>query len=47
MKAQNLKDRTKLFAISVLKYLNGIPKQGPYYAISNQLTRASMSVGAN
>jgi four helix bundle protein len=47
MKAQNLKDRTKMFAISVLKYLDGIPKQGPYYSINNQLSRASMSVGAN
>ena len=47
MKPQNLKERTKEYAISVLKYLDGIPKSGPYYAITNQLTRASMSVGAN
>ena len=47
MKPQNLKDRTKMFAISVLKYLNGVPNKGPYYSITNQLTRASMSVGAN
>jgi len=47
MKPQNLKDRTKLFAITVLKYLNGIPNKGPYYSINNQLSRASMSVGAN
>ena len=47
MKPQNLKDRTKKFAISVLKYLESIPKNGPYYHLANQLTRASMSVGAN
>ena len=47
MKPQNLKDRTKLFAISVVKYLNGIPKHGSYYTINNQLSRCSMSVGAN
>ena len=47
MKPQNLKDRTKLFAISVLKYLSKIPTHGPYYSINNQLSRASMSVGAN
>ena len=47
MKPQNLKDRTKLFSISVLKYLKGIPNGRPYYQIGDQLSRASMSVGAN
>jgi four helix bundle protein len=37
----------KVICITVLKYLNGIPNHGPYYSISNQLSRASMSVGAN
>lgn len=47
MKPQNLKDRTKIFAISVLKYLEKLPNKNPYNAINNQLTRCSMSVGAN
>jgi four helix bundle protein len=47
MKPHNLKDRTKTFAISVLKYLEKLPYKNPYIAINNQLTRCSMSVGAN
>lgn len=47
MKPQNLKDRTKNFAISVLKYLEKLPNKNPYTALNNQLTRCSMSVGAN
>lgn len=47
MSNQNLKDRTKKFAISVLKYLEKIPNKGPYYSINDQLSRSSMSVGAN
>jgi four helix bundle protein len=46
-KNTNLKDRTKLFALSVLKYLEKLPYKNPYVAISNQLTRCSTSVGAN
>lgn len=47
MTPQNLKDRTKAFAILVLKYLEKLPNKNPFNAISNQLTRCSMSVGAN
>lgn len=47
MSNQNLKDRTKKYAISVLKYLETIPNKGPYYSINDQLSRSSMSVGAN
>ena len=47
MSNQNLKDRTKKYAISVLKYLQKIPNKGPYYSINDQLSRSSMSVGAN
>ena len=46
-KNTNLKDRTKLFALAVLKYLEKLPYKNPYVAISNQLTRCSTSVGAN
>jgi four helix bundle protein len=47
IKPQNLKDRTKAFAVSVLKYLEKLPYKNPYITINNQLTRCSMSVGAN
>lgn len=43
----NLKDRTKLFALTVLKYLEKLPYKNPYIAISNQLTKCSTSLGAN
>lgn len=44
---QNLKDRTKKFAISVLRYLEKLPNRNPYNSVNNQLTRCAMSVGAN
>jgi four helix bundle protein len=47
MKPQNLKDRTKKFAVSVLRYLENVPYKNPYITINNQLTRCSLSVGAN
>ena len=47
VKPQNLKDRTKKFAISVLRYLEKLPYKNPYIAVNNQLTRCSLSVGAN
>ncbi len=47
MTPQNLKDRTKQFAISTLNYLERLPNKNPFYAVNNQLTRCSMSVGAN
>jgi four helix bundle protein len=47
MNNQNLKDRTKSFSISVLRFLEKIPNRRPYSSINDQLTRSSMSVGAN
>jgi four helix bundle protein len=44
---QDMKGRTKKYAISVLKYLETLPYRAPYIAITNQLSRSSMSVGAN
>jgi four helix bundle protein len=47
MSPQNLKDRTRKFAISVLKCLEKVPNKGPYFSINDQLSRSAMSVGAN
>lgn len=47
MKEFDLKIRTQNFAISVLKFLETLPNKYPYTAFVNQLTRASLSVGAN
>lgn len=43
----NLKDRTKNFGISVLRFISRLPNKQPYTAINNQLSRCSTSVGAN
>ncbi|MBK9191051.1 MAG: four helix bundle protein [Crocinitomicaceae bacterium] len=45
--SSNLKDRTKNFGITVLRYISGLPYRQPYAAIINQLSRCSTSVGAN
>lgn len=47
MSSQNLKDRTKKYAISILRYLEKLPNKYPYSAINSQLSRCSMSVGTN
>ena len=47
MKEFDLKIRTQNFAIEVLKFLEQLPNKYPYIAFVNQLTRASLSVGAN
>lgn len=47
MKEFDLKIRTQNFAIMVLKFLEILPNKYPYTAFINQLTRASLSVGAN
>ncbi|WP_373058838.1 four helix bundle protein [Zunongwangia sp. H14] len=44
---QNLKDRTKLFAINCWKLCSKIPYSREYNAYVNQLIRSSSSVGAN
>lgn len=47
MTSAELRDRTKKYAISILKMLKGLPRQQPYFAITDQLCRSAMSVGAN
>ncbi len=44
---QNLKDRTKRFAIDCWKFCSKIPKSREYDAWARQLIRCSSSVGAN
>ena len=47
MKLQDLKLRTKQFAITVLKFIEKTPNKQPYFALVNQISRCSSSVGAN
>lgn len=44
---QNMKDRTKQFALRIMKLVDSIPKTVSGKAIANQLIRSGMSVGAN
>lgn len=43
----NLKDRTKAFALSVMNIIDGLPKTEKGRVLANQLMRSSTSVGAN
>lgn len=47
MTSDILKNRTKKFAIDVLHHLETLPSKYPFIPIQHQLSRASMSVGAN
>jgi four helix bundle protein len=42
-----LQDRTKNFALRVIKLVEALPKNRSGYVIGNQLLRSSTSVGAN
>jgi len=44
---RDLKDRTKKFALDVIKYCMVLPKKQEMQIISNQLIRCASSVGAN
>jgi four helix bundle protein len=47
MNPDNLKKRTKEFAIRIIKLVNALPKNSLGSTIGNQLLRAATSVGAN
>ena len=47
MNAEELKKRTKEFAIRIIKLVNALPKNSIGRTIGNQLLRAGTSVGAN
>jgi four helix bundle protein len=44
---QELKDRTKRFALRIMKLVDALPRSVSGRAIANQLVRAGTSVGAN
>ncbi len=44
---ENLKDRTKRFAISVFRFTGNIPDKPIFWTITKQLVRSSTSVAAN
>ena len=42
-----LKNRSKAFAIAIIKMVESLPKRNATYIISNQIIRSSTSIGAN
>src|SRR5581483_6492220 len=44
---QQLRDRTKLFALRILRLYTALPKRGDAQAIANQLVRSGTAVAAN
>ena len=47
MDEKELKERTKQFALRIMKLLDALPNTVSWRAIANQLVRAGTSVGAN
>src|SRR5687768_6412605 len=47
MNKQDLKDRTKKFAIQTIHFVNGLPQNRSNNVLSNQLLRSCTSVAAN
>lgn len=47
MNAQELKDRTKLFAVRVMHLVDALPETPKGRAVASQLVRSGMSVAAN
>ena len=47
MNQEEMKDRTKQFSLRVIRLVNALPKTVEGRAISGQLIRSGMSVGAN
>lgn len=43
----DLKDRTRRFALDVLRYCSALPNRPEFRIVGNQLMRAGTSVGAN
>ncbi len=43
----DLKDRTKIFALRTIKFCSVLPSKPEFWVISKQLIRCSSSVGAN
>lgn len=46
-KAENLKDRTKRFAVETILFCAGLPKAQEFKIVARQLMRSASSVGAN
>lgn len=47
MKKKELEDRTKVFALHVIRMVNGLPKSKACDVIGYQILKSSCSIGAN
>jgi len=47
MTQQEMKDRTKRFALRIIKLADSLPASNPAYTLRKQLLRSGTSVGAN
>ena len=47
MTREELKQRTKQFALRIMKLVDALPRGAAGYAIGNQLIRSGTSIGAN
>ena len=45
--ANDLKDRTKKFAVTIIRFIRTLPKNDEGYILGKQLLRSGTSVGAN
>jgi four helix bundle protein len=44
---ETIKDRTKRFALNIIKLTNELPKNTPSFVIAKQIIRSATSIGAN
>lgn len=42
-----IKDRTRRFAINIIKFINTLPKNAAAFVITKQIIRSATSIGAN
>lgn len=47
IKSPNLRIRSYLFSLEVIKFINSLPKTNSFLTIGNQLLRSATSIGAN
>ena len=47
MNSDDLKGRTKVFALDIIRLVESLPRSGSVYVLSRQLVRSGTSVGAN
>ena len=47
MNSKELKERTKMFAIQIIKFVDGLKQSTSTFVLSKQIIRSATSIGAN